>query len=303
MSATHRIERTTDSAPHAPTCWVCGSGALRLVKTGNLPKDLSAAAFQITDSDYGRTGDIFRCEACGFLECPTVPDVVSYYEDMDDAEYEATRAERALQARRLLQRVAAVKPAGRLLDVGAGSGILVKEARDLGYDAEGIEPSKSLTARAAALGLPVHGGVLPSPDVTGPYDVVTLVDVIEHVTHPVTLLGQIGSVLSDDGVCLIVTPDVRSFAARLMGWKWWHYRIAHIGYFDRATLSRAASAAGMEVVQTWRPSWYFPASYLAARVLSYLPRQLRPPVPQVLDRVTVPLNLFDSLVAVCRKRL
>ena len=285
-----------------PTCWVCGSRNLTLAKTGTLPDDLGADAFRITDKDYGATADIYRCGDCGFLECPDLPDVLDFYADMDDVGYEDTRDQRALQAGRLVKQLARAKPSGRLLDVGAGSGILVNEALRAGYEAVGIEPSIALQKRAAAAGLPVKPGVLPDPALTGPFDCVTLVDVIEHVPDPVGLLRDIAAVLADDGVCLPVTPDVKSLAARLMGWRWWHFRIAHIGYFDRATLTTAIEAAGLEVQTISRPTWYFPASYLAERVLAYAPRWLRPPVPKFLDRLTVPLNLFDSYTVLCRRK-
>ncbi|WP_419908181.1 class I SAM-dependent methyltransferase [Hoeflea sp.] len=300
MTMTLAATEIDDVAVEA-TCWVCGSENMALANRGNLPQTLGSEAFQITDQGYGRTADIHRCADCGFLQCSDLPDVLEYYEDMDDTGYEDTRAQRALQARRLLQTIAPFKPGGRLLDVGAGSGILVDEALQAGYHAEGIEPSVALQKRAAASALSVHLGVLPDPSVRGPYDCVTLIDVIEHVPDPVGLLTDIAGVLKDDGVCLIVTPDVRSWAARLMRWHWWHYRIAHIGYFDRSTLTRAAGAAGLQILSISRPTWYFPASYLMERVLSYAPNRLRPPVPRMADKITVPLNLFDSYALICRK--
>ncbi|HEX2115873.1 MAG TPA: class I SAM-dependent methyltransferase [Alphaproteobacteria bacterium] len=259
--------------------------------------------FKITDADYGRTGDIFRCEACGFLQCATMTDVLDFYVEMADEDYEATSRQRALQQRKLLEAVGRVRPNGRLLDVGAGSGVLVEQAIALGYAAEGIEPSVALHSRARARGLPVHHGVLPNRSAQGPYDVVTVVDVIEHVPDPVGLMRTIAATMSPQGIAVFVTPDVGSLAARLFGWKWWHYRIAHIGYFDRHTLRRAAQAAGLEVILTKRPCWYFPASYLLSRAARYLPKALRVPSPGFLDRITVPLNLFDSLMVVCRKRV
>lgn len=292
---------TPNAEMQTPTCWVCGGRDLHLVRRGQPAAELRPDSFRITDSDYGRTGDLYRCTGCGFLECPTVPDVLPFYVEMDDAAYEETRGPRVLQADRLLRAVAAHRTEGRLLDVGAGSGILVEAALARGYQAEGIEPSHGLCRRAEALGLPVRNGVLPHPGMEGPYEIVTLVDVIEHVQDPVGLLAQIRAVLADDGAALIVTPDVRSVAARLMGRSWWHYRLAHVGYFGRSTLALALAKAGLEAVETRRPGWYFPASYLAVRVLSYLPAALRPPVPRLLERVTVPLNLFDSLAVLCRK--
>jgi hypothetical protein len=43
-----------------------------------------------------------------------------------------------------------------------------------------------------------------------------------------------------------------------MGYKWWHYRIAHIGYFDRATLDLAQANSYLVGTGFYRPTWYFP---------------------------------------------
>jgi 2-polyprenyl-3-methyl-5-hydroxy-6-metoxy-1,4-benzoquinol methylase len=256
---------------------------------------------QITDAHYGKTADIYVCDSCGFRQCFDLDTKLALYEDMDDASYEATRRERTLQARKLLAHISRFRSAGRLLDVGAGSGILVGEAMNRGFDAWGVEPSRHLQARAQQYGLRVVHGVLPHPEIAAPFDVVVAIDVIEHVADPVALLQGMAALLARGGVCAIVTPDVGSLAARVMGWRWWHYRMAHIGYFTHDTLKMAASLGGLEPVSITRPSWYFPASYVAVRGLSYLPKFMRPPVPRFLERVIVPINLYDSLFGIFRK--
>lgn len=284
----------------ARACWICGETHLRSVKPDNRPDGLGVDAFRITDSNYGRTGEIFRCETCGFHQCSDMRDVLHHYVNMADERYEATRSERALQERALLRFVAAEKPRGRLLDVGAGSGILVEQAIAMGYDAVGLEPSRALQERAAALGLPVKLGVLPHREIAGRFDIVTCVDVIEHVPDPIGLLKDIAELLSDDGIAAIVTPDRGSFAARIMGWRWWHYRVAHIGYFDRDTLTRASQMAGLQITNIARPGWYFPADYILERLLRYLPLGRRIKLPTFLRKIVISLNLRDSLTAICR---
>jgi SAM-dependent methyltransferase len=282
-------------------CWICGECSLVLDKRGNLPAELSAANFRISDSAYGRTADLFRCRACGFRQASDLPDVLRFYQDMDDEAYEHSREARGIQARMLLRTVARHGARGRLLDVGAGSGILVAEAARMGFDAEGIEPSGPLHTQAVNYGLKVHHGILPSASARGPYDVATVIDVIEHVPDPVGLLRQVRSTLVDGGLAAIVTPDVSSVMARLMGSRWWHYRIAHIGYFNRQTVTLALRGSGFEPVKVLRPSWYFPASYLIERTFRYLPRALRFTPPARLDRWVVPLNLWDSLLVIARR--
>jgi len=64
---------------------------------------------------------------------------------------------------------------------------MVEEALKLGYAEEGIEACKWLQQKARERGAPVHLGILPHPKLTGSCDVVTLMDVIEHVSDPVVL--------------------------------------------------------------------------------------------------------------------
>ena len=288
----------------ATRCWVCGDSNLVLLKPSTLPVQVTSASFRITDADYGSAGAIYGCRSCGFRQCANLTEVLSFYENMDDTSYETTRHARSLQARKLVETLALHKaPASgrtRLLDVGAGSGILLEAAAARGWRAEGVEPSRWLTQKALARGLVVYQGVLPHPDTPGPYDAVTVIDVIEHVSDPVGLMREVRKLLHPDGVALVVTPDVRSVAARLMRWKWWHYRVAHIGYFDRITLAQCMGAAGLECIAWERPSWFFTAHYLAERVLAYVPRGQRLHPPAILKRITLPLNLFDSILVIVR---
>ncbi len=284
-------------------CWLCQAEQVIPVKSGVSPQTLRSADFKITDAHYGKTSDVYQCVKCSFNFCPDVDEALCFYIDMDDEEYEETRAERALQARKMLQEIMRFVPGGRLLDVGAASGIMVEEASTAGFEAMGIEPSKALQSRAREHGLPVVLGVLPNELVGAGFNVVTLVDVLEHVSNPVGILKNIVEVLDEKGICVITTPDLGSLPSRILGHKWWHYRLAHIAYFSAKTLDDAVVAAGMEIVSSSRPCWYFPASYLVNRVLSYFPSWFRVPLPKFLDRLIIPLNLGDSIQVICRKRI
>lgn len=280
-------------------CWLCGGQEHDLVKAGSVPNALDGAAFRITDSSYGISAPVYRCRSCGFRQCHDLRSVLPYYAAMEDPAYETSRAPRALQARKLVEQLRPFHASGRLLDIGAGSGILVEEAARLGYAAEGIDPSVWLAARAAERGLKVYCGVLPG-EVAGPFDLVTLVDVIEHVSDPVELLRQARAMLAPGGIGLIITPDVASLAARMMGARWWHYRIAHICYFDRRTLCDALKRAELAPVRIFRPSWFFSLDYLLDRLAVYAP-PARMAKGAWARSTTVPLNLFDSLGVIFKK--
>jgi SAM-dependent methyltransferase len=280
-------------------CWICGAQNLELVKPSNIG-NLTSESFSITDSHYGVTGAIYRCSGCQFLQCSELSEVLPYYENLVDSAYDAGRPERSIQARRILELVPKLQPGGRLLDIGAGSGFLVEQAIQMGYEAEGIEPSSWLQKTAEQRGLRVHLGTFPHRAVTGLFDIITLIDVVEHVSQPLQLLRRIAEALHPDGMAVLVTPDVSSFAARVMGWKWWHFRVAHIGYFNQRNLFLALDKAGLLPILVRRPAWYFRAEYVWDRTHRYLPRILRMAPPHFVAGRVIPVNLRDSWLVICR---
>lgn len=283
--------------PKESSCRLCGDGPMHRYKNSNMHGNICADNFRITDTHYGMTGTLNRCKHCGYIQNADLQDVLCYYEQMDDSEYISSSETRSLQEKALLQKLANFAPSGRLLDVGAGSGILVREALKMGYDAEGVEPSKSLQKHAAQLETNVHLGTLPHPDIKGKFDTITVIDVIEHVLEPVALLKEVAKHLKPGGYGIVVTPDVSSLASRILGHKWWHFRIAHVGYFNKKNLTLAVQKAGLTPVSFGRPGWYFPASYLIKRLSVYLPKGIRPKTIPKIDMV-IPLNLFDSIYTI-----
>jgi SAM-dependent methyltransferase len=284
-------------------CWICEAPRLELARPSQLEGDLGSSAFAITDKNYGCTAEIHRCLDCGFLQCNDMSNVVGYYEELEDERYEETRGPRGGQMKRLLERIQRHTPhakGARLLDVGAGSGVLVEQALALGLDAVGVEPSRWLRKRAVERCLPVEEGTLPHAALPGPFDVVTMIDVIEHVSDPVAMLSEARRSLAPGGVVAVVTPDVRALIPRVMGWRWWHFRVAHVCYFDPSTLELAFRRAGLELVHLSRPAWVLDIGYLIERVSAYLPRALRPPVPAWTSRLWLPISMGDIMFALGR---
>jgi SAM-dependent methyltransferase len=240
-----------------------------------------------------------------FARRERLPELTALYAQLDDFEYGASEEGRRRQMAHLLRwATRGVAPGARVLDVGAASGLLVREASAQGFRAVGVEPSRPLAARARAEGIEVYDGVLPNAALgQEPFAFVALVDVIEHVDDPLALLRECARVLAPGGRVLIVTPDRRSVAARLLGRRWWHRRLAHVGYFDRRTLTEALARTELAPERWCRPRWYFPVGYLVTRVRVYLPRRLRGAEADgaaTTTRLVVPLNLRDSLAVVAR---
>jgi 2-polyprenyl-3-methyl-5-hydroxy-6-metoxy-1,4-benzoquinol methylase len=284
------------------TCWICGGQSWRLFKDSTLHGNISSEDFKITDARYGHTGRIDECTACGFKQVTDVDSVLKFYESLEDTAYDQGRDQRGLQARKIIEAALKYKKGGRLLDVGAASGILLEQAAKLGFQGEGVEPSRSLAKSAQDAGLKVHLGTFPHPAIQGSYDVITLIDVIEHVPCPIPLLKDIAAQLKPDGVGVLTTPDVQSFVARTLGPKWWHLRVAHIGYFNRATMKRALDAAGLEIIEMTCPAWYFTCDYACERAMVYFPKALRFRMPGFVRERTIKVNFRDSMQVLFRRK-
>jgi len=295
---------TNDTMGKKYVCRLCQSTDVKLIKKTNVKTTLESNDFKITDGRYGLMLSIFECRECGFLQCLDIPDTTAYYRALEDTEYEHSRKERINQSKMILKKITKViggETRGlRLLDIGAGSGILLEVASDLGFDAEGVEPSAWLREAGRAHGCRINADVIPHPAISGPYDIVTLIDVVEHVSAPCEMIQNAASLLKPGGIIVIVTPDVKSIAARLMGWKWWHYRIAHVGYFSRSNLEAVLSNFGFNTISVSRPSWSFSVAYIRERLLRYLPEWLVLDERQWMFNTRFNLNLRDSLMIIAK---
>lgn len=109
---------------------------------------------------------------------------------------------------------------GRLLDVGCGIGGFVDAAQKAGWDAYGTDISPSIQIPQER-GLRVFQGQISDLDLPDRYfDVITLFDVIEHIVDLSTLMANIRRFLRPGGGLIIVTPNLASLPARLLGSKW-----------------------------------------------------------------------------------
>jgi len=294
-------------------CWVCGSANAVPWKPRSIFRPLVPGDLKVTDSRYGITLSLWRCRACSFIyaDSEELGELASLYECLTDVVYEESQDTRARQMRWVLRQALAARPGARtVLDIGAGAGALLAEAERAGLDAVGVEPSREFVQRArAANAVDIVQGIFPHPALAGrTFDIVFMVDVIEHVPEPVELLRAAAHALAPGGIVLVVTPDVDSFAARKLRGRWWHFHIAHVGYFSYRSLAKAARRAGLGVARRGRAVWFFRIGYLAKRVAVYLPpvaalnwvARRVPPLRWLYERV-LPVNLHDSLLVVLRR--
>lgn len=163
------------------------------------------------------------CDACGTLFTARVPaaeeahDYGGYYH-AGNLEVPAFVHERLAA---IVASFGDVRQRNRWLDVGSGAGALLRAARDQGWDAVGTEVADAPALAARAAGLEVLVGDLRDLDLPeAAYDVVSVVEVVEHVTDPHGLLAAATPLLRPGGVLYLTTPHGRGISARLLGARW-----------------------------------------------------------------------------------
>jgi SAM-dependent methyltransferase len=198
-------------------------------------------------------------------------------------------------------------PSGKLLDVGCSTGFLLNAAR-LRFEPTGVEPSRWAADYAGRqLKILVRRGTLEEakfPDAS--FDVVTLVDVIEHLADPLSTLQEIRRVLKPGGLLYVVTPNIASLMARLMRSRWWGLRPAHIYYFSPRTLRHLLDKAGFEPILLRSYGRVFTLDYWISRLRHYaspIVGFLRWVIRRWgMGRKLVYMNTMDSIECCARKR-
>ena len=297
------------------TCNLCGATETRLRFPSTISDDAaprSPEAFRCTHSGYGRHHSIVQCARCGLVYTNPRLDsaqILDSYVAVKDPLYVQEREGRVLTFERHLRPLEKLKsPPGRLLDIGAYTGVFVEIARQHGWDAWGLEPSHWAVSEARKQGLQMIEGTLESADLAeASFDLITMWDVIEHVTHPFGEFTRVRRLLKPGGVLAVHTMDINSLLARIMGERWPWLMEMHIYFFSRRTLTAMLEKAGFDVIRIVPQGRYLRLGYFATRVSGLLGTPVGRALGGLftalrLSQAPIPINLGDLVTAYAQKR-
>ncbi|MEW6271512.1 MAG: bifunctional glycosyltransferase/class I SAM-dependent methyltransferase [Thermodesulfobacteriota bacterium] len=243
--ATEFVPRVAHAGFRMVECSACGLWYLN-------PMPTRAALAALYDHGYFASGD-----ACG-----------GGY-----ADYAAMAEDHRDTFRRRLALVERHVGAGRLLDVGAGYGYLADAAAGRFAERWVVEVSEA-AARQVSPAHRVVVGAIESVELPQRYfDVVSLQDCLEHLPEPGAALDKIRRVLRPGGALFAVTPNVRSWLARVQRDNWVSLKFPeHVILYSRDTLRRALEGHGFRVESMSAAGQYARLDFLAARVARGHPR-------------------------------
>lgn len=185
------------------------------------------------DRHYGIQGEfqLVRCVGCQLVHLDPMysDEELSNFYPTDYYSYQprTTKPAKELIRRLVGMRIHTKDPLfpkpGRMLDVGCGTGWILEEMRDNGWEVYGIEISLQAVQVCKDRGLNVHAGTLFDANMPDNFfDYVRLNHSFEHMARPNETLQKIREILKPNGKVLIGIPNEDSFNSRCFGRYWWY---------------------------------------------------------------------------------
>jgi 2-polyprenyl-3-methyl-5-hydroxy-6-metoxy-1,4-benzoquinol methylase len=156
------------------------------------------------------------------------------------------------------------------LDIGCAAGYCLEIFKAKGWDASGIELNIEYANQLQQDGHKVYSSPFLDAQLDKKYKVITLFDVVEHLSDLQEHFLKINSILDENGIVILITPDYNSLQRKLLGKKWFQFKpVEHINYFSIATFKKLATQTGFEIIADKKAGQYCNTSFLTDRLKKY----------------------------------
>ena len=149
---------------------------------------------------------------------------------------------------------------GILLDIGAGTGDFLSQAKQNSWQIIGVEPNEKARNIAVQKGVTYisHTSELEDHSV----DVITMWHVLEHVTDVSAQIEELKRLLKTAGTIVIAVPNFNSFDAKHYQEFWAAYDVPrHLWHFSRLSIEKLFEREKLQLLET-RPM-LFDAFYVS----------------------------------------
>ncbi|MEH1929796.1 class I SAM-dependent methyltransferase [Nostoc sp.] len=201
-------------------CPCCGGSALR--KVGGI-QYASPLYFSTIEIKILHQPELWKCLACesGFVQnALTEEDAKKLYSSGDAEQRWSSPSFKQAKTAVVVETLAdLLKPGVRVLDIGCSSGNWLDYAQQKGATTAGVEYSSVSLQLVAQKG---HKGFSSIQQVDSHFDIITAFDLVEHLYDIPAFLEICLTLLSPDGLLLLLTGDITCFTAKILASKWWY---------------------------------------------------------------------------------
>ena len=208
----------------AATCGACGQAALK--------SRYPVARDYITGDGFA----VWECLSCGSARTLPVPADMSAYYPPAYRHYNRLIAAilRRLYKRRVNGWARVFAAPGSVFEMGCGNGLMLATLRDLGWQVRGSERTEdaALFARTQA-NVPVLVGGPENLAPSEQFDLLLMIQVLEHLEDPAAAVAAMAKHLKPDGRLIIGVPHYGSWQSRFGGATWFHLDVPrHLHHFS-----------------------------------------------------------------------
>ena len=225
-----------------------------LLRYDNMPK----AAQHLPDADTvafetGVNLEVCQCMSCGLVQLNNEP--VPYYKEVIRAAAfsEEMKIFRTKQFDDFVKRYSLKNK--KVIEIGCGRGEYLELMKQFGIKAYGLEYAKDSVIQCVQNDLQVSEKYIDKSDEKingGPFDAFFILNFLEHIPDPCTMLSGIHNNLSDDGIGLVEVPN---FDMMLKNNLFSEFIGDHLFYFTKETLANTLARNGFEILSC-KEIWY-----------------------------------------------
>ena len=203
--------------------------------------------------------DLLRCPACFHVWLSNPPAADEWDRYYDSAFHSAVAWSGETSPRRWrshLQFISKYKVWGSVLDIGCSSGAFLGYLKGGPWKLHGIEADQGTAERARIrTGAEVFAGdVLNAHFPHNKFDVITCIDVLEHLSEPREVLRKVHNWLKPGGLFYVYVPNIMSWEARIFRSCWFGlYLPRHVHHFSTRSLTELANSVGLNPLRMTTP--------------------------------------------------
>ncbi|NTS42125.1 class I SAM-dependent methyltransferase [Flavisolibacter sp. BT320] len=158
----------------------------------------------------------------------------------------------------------------KALDIGCASGYCLEVFQEQGWQAHGVELDHTLAKELRRKGFTVYDSPLLHLGNIGKYDIITMFDVIEHLTDLHENVSILNQLVADNGIVVLVTPNYGSWQRLVFQKKWFQFKpVEHINYFTLPTLQKLFETNGFKILKSKKSGQFCTTDFLANRISQY----------------------------------
>jgi len=209
------------------TCPICKSNKIRFLKKN-------------------QGVSIFECTNC---ETAIIPKNIKDNNVYDFKSYNERKKYFKKRFNKLINKITNFKKTGEALDIGGGYGLFAHLLEERGFVVEIIEPYLKVkyTKKNKVYRTTFENFITKQKK---KYDLILLMDVLEHFKKPDVVLLQIKKILKNNGIVVIQTPNYKSLMARITtNWAWWMVE-DHKLIFSKNSLNKLLQKTGYKILYT-----------------------------------------------------